>query len=118
MEECDGANGVRKVIASASMVPKNTPVFEPGNRMFDASATFSMCSPARVSHDLAPTKVGRAELGHSAITTIREDTSVALAMCLDRRSPIVDHVVAIPRSTGRDRDDATVGATNQDLCIT
>src|SRR5215813_6214894 len=92
-------------------------VFESGNRVLDTSAPPSMPPPACIADDPAAVKDGRTKFRYATVTTVRDDASVAPAERLDRCCPMVDHVIAIPRSAGRDRDDMEVETTNQDLCV-
>src|SRR5262245_15167707 len=105
-------------MASASpVVAENTPDLEPRDGMFDPGPSTTVSAPAGITHDSDPIEHRRDELGDATVATIGQDTSMVLAQSFDRRASVMERVVAIAGTTCRDRDDAEVAATHQDLRV-
>lgn len=76
MQNNDGLDGIVQVTAMASVVAKDTPVFESCDGMFDTGSTPTMTSPRVVADDSTPLEDGCHELGHATVSTIGEYPTV------------------------------------------
>jgi hypothetical protein len=106
-----------KLMAAASMIPKNAPVLEASDGVFDACSATAMAAPRSVTKDTPTAEHRDDQLVDPTVGTICEYAAVVLTQRLDLGATVVHPVVAIARPSGLCREHAKVRTADEDLGV-
>ena len=117
MENGNSLDRCGEVTTAAAMIAQDAPVLQASDGVLDARSAVAMATPRSIAHDPATAKHRCDELGYAAIATVGQDAAMLLAERLDRRTAVVDRVVAIAGPTGRGGDDPEIAPPDEDLRV-
>jgi hypothetical protein len=113
----DRLERLAQLMAAAPMIPKNAPVLEASDGVFDACSPTAMAAPCSVTKDTTTAEHRDDQLVDPTVGTICEYAAVVLTQKLDLGATVVHAVVAIARFSGLGREHAKVRTAGEDLGV-